>query len=454
MKLQDSSESIKIKLNQEVYKMKNLIRYSNIVTHDLQHNIERLNANLSEIIDAIVKRSEMLPAGGEEGVVEALMAEIRDEHDIAEIMLREKIEEFNQYIAGSKTSIIKTEHFIDSADDDQISEQGQSIVDSILAREMALPLCLDKRCLYVLTPIPELNGDEVLTSQQILGEFSKQYVPWRIEVKRLNCFRPDDVSARVVTTMCAGESGLVWVVWQWGPRIHLVSKTGDVHKVIDLGCKMDGICSLREGMAVSCHMDKCVKVLNKQHEVIQTFNTDNIPRGIHANSFNEVIICGVQNMHRKNNDVSTISKMNIDSGEITVLPCSEKLVQPCRVSVNNTDDICVSDRNKGSVMLFDQTGSLKAEYTGPDSSTRHPFGPEAVRCDRFGQILVVDYTNHTVHVLDPIGRFRGFLIMDTEMEKRAIFMGTSGPFSLTIDTTGDLWVGNKFGYLTILKYDF
>ncbi|XP_052272248.1 uncharacterized protein LOC127872853 isoform X1 [Dreissena polymorpha] len=439
------------RIDKELEKLKNLLRYASIVIHDLQHNIDRSHSHYLEISKELFTRAQML-SEDDMGMVDDLLNYIKLDHDTELARMETKIQEFNSFISTAKSCILTSERLVASLNSEGLISDCTSMVKSIRDVEISLPECLSERSISQITSIPEVKNDVILTPEEILGIYSKDIVPWRIEVKRITSFRPDGISARCVTTMCRAENGEVLVVWQWGPLIYLVNKDGTIKKSVDMESKMDCICTLKEGYAVSCHLQKCIKVLSHDFVVLRTFETALIPRGIFSNSQNEVFICEVENMHRKANDKNKIVRLDVSSGSKTVIPCGDNLLQPCRITVNDNDEICVSDRNKGCIVIFHQDGSLKSEYSGPSLSTRHRFAPESIRCDRFGQILCVDYTNHTVHVLDPIGRFRGFLIMDTEIERRSIFMGTSSPFSLTIDSDGDLWVGNKFGYLTVLKY--
>lgn len=451
MKLNEASKINRTKLTSAVSKVKSLIRYASHVLKDFHSYLEKLAVHFAEITAEILERAGNLPEGTEL-LTETLLNEIQTEHDSESNRIRDKIAEFDNFIASAKTLAVNCENLYSAADDKYIIIKGNAELlnaDNLIA---TLPVCPLERCIYVVSPVPE-KEDEALTPEEILGDFTKVLVPWRIEVKRIGSLRPEAVaSSRFVTTMCPESDDKVWVSWQWGPKIHLVDKEGKVEKTLDVGCKVDDICRNNGNLVVSSHEKKCIKIFDSNHELLKTFEMEKVPRGVFFSSQNELVLCCVENLHHRNGDKSSLLKVGIDNSEMKDLDCSEHLIQPWRICVNINGDICVSDRNKGAVMIFDNDGNLKATYSGPDSSTRHPFAPHAICCDQFGQIFTVDYTNHTVHVLDPLGRFRGFLIMDTELEKRAIFMGTSSPFSITIDRSGDVWVGNKFGYLTILKY--
>ena len=452
LKLSDASKLTKGRMNIETTQVKNLIRYANIVIKDLHIYLEKLSASLTDITNQVLQRSAGAPEE-HDLLTDSLLNDVQTENDTETNRIRNKITEFDEFIASAKNKVVSFENLMNAVDDTYVITKGNCLLKGTSSLMASLPNCPKERCMYVISPLsPQSDGKEH-TTEELVGQLSKIKVPWRIEVKRTGSFRPDSVSSRFVTTMCPADDELVWVVWQWGPGIQLVDKEGTVKETVDVGCKVDDICTHNDTLIVSSHESKSIKILDKNHEIIQTINTEKVPRGVYPVSSKELIVCCVENLHHRKGDTSSLLRVNINSGTVQELPCSEHLIQPWRVAVNVNGDICVSDRNKGCVLIFDIEGNLKASYSGPDTSTRHPFAPHAICCDRYGQIFVVDYTNHTVHVLDPMGRFRGFLIMDTELEKRAIFMGTSSPFSVTIDSVGDVWVGNKFGYLTVLHYN-
>lgn len=447
----EASKINKAKINCELSNVKSLIRYATHVSKDLHSYLEKLGVNLAEITSDILQRSADL-AEGADLLTATLISDIENEHDTESNRIHDKISEFDNFIASAKAIAVNCENLSNAIDPKYVIVKGNAELSCVANLVTSLPVCLAEKCIYVLSPVLTTKENETSVEER-LGEFTKVHVPWRIEVKRIGSIRPEAVaSSRFVTTMCPDSEERVWVCWQWGPNIHLVDKDGNVKKTVGVGCKVDDICKNNDYLVVSSHETKCIKIFDSNYKHVKTLDTEKVPRGVYSSCENELVLCCVQNLHHRNGDKSSLVKLGVNDGDIKDLHCCEHLIQPWRVAVNLNGDICVSDRNKGAVMIFDKEGRLKATYNSSDSTTRHPFAPHAICCDMFGQILVVDYVNHTVHVLDPLGRFRGFLIMDTELEKRAIYMGTSSPFSITIDSVGDVWVGNKFGYLTILKY--
>jgi hypothetical protein len=62
----------------------------------------------------------------------------------------------------------------------------------------------------------------------------------------------------------------------------------------------------------------------------------------------------------------------------------------------------------------------------------NPFDPRGLVCDRYGHVLVTDYSSNSVHLLDHSGRFLRLLLTEAD--------GMFGPTSVAIDDSGFLWI--------------
>ena len=448
--LQQTGMDRRKKLKLQVKITRDYIRYMHHIHRDISSYLNKMASNLAEITAEILEKMKYLPKGIEV-IAEAMINDIQNEHESESNRLKNKLQEFESCIKSAKSVVLAAEDLV-LADDAEFDKKSDCLRTCLKDVENNLPVCPNERFIYFLSEPKQI---ETASVEERLGFFEKTGIPWRIEVKRIGSFRPDAVaSSRFITSMCSAGHDEAWVVWQWGPNIYRISKGGCVTKTVNAGCKVDDICIDWDGnLVISSHDARCIKILDTDFHVKHTISLDKVPRGVEFLSKDEMVVCLVQNMHYKNGDKSSVMRLRPDINSQTQVCNSDHLIQPWRIAVNINGDICVSDRNKGSVMIFDSEGNLKCSYTGPDMSLRHAFSPHGICCDEYGQIFAVDYSNHTVHVLDPLGRFRGFLIMDQELEKLAIFMGTSSPFSIAIDQGGDVWVGNKFGFVTVLKYN-
>ena len=73
-----------------------------------------------------------------------------------------------------------------------------------------------------------------------------------------------------------------------------------------------------------------------------------------------------------------------------------------------------------------------------------PFDPRGITCDKYGHVIVCDYSSNRVHLLDKHGRFLMYLLTEAD--------GIFGPTSVAVDKAGYLWVGGGDACVKIYRY--
>lgn len=117
---------------------------------------------------------------------------------------------------------------------------------------------------------------------------------------------------------------------------------------------------------------------------------------------------------------------------------NENLFQyPAYLAKNINGDLCVSDNNQCVIVVNDK--KLRFKYTGFDQDGFTPYG---ICTDSEGQILVVDSSSRSIHIITQEGKFeRKIKMLDYLREPRG----------LCIDKSGNCYVGS-FGTILVYKY--
>ncbi|XP_062610735.1 E3 ubiquitin-protein ligase TRIM45-like [Saccostrea cucullata] len=113
------------------------------------------------------------------------------------------------------------------------------------------------------------------------------------------------------------------------------------------------------------------------------------------------------------------------------------------LSENNNEDICISDPNANMVIVLDNVGCVRFRYDGTPARKEEVFCPSQVVTDSMNQIIVADYNNDCLHILDENGQFLR-CVNSCEL---------NSPYGLSVDTEGRIWVGLCYsGEIKVIQY--
>ncbi|XP_061166044.1 tripartite motif-containing protein 2-like [Saccostrea echinata] len=118
-----------------------------------------------------------------------------------------------------------------------------------------------------------------------------------------------------------------------------------------------------------------------------------------------------------------------DKGKPLYSPSSHYL-RDMYITENKNLDICVSDNGAKAVVVVNQAGKLRFRYTGhTPAPNNQSFSPRGITTDSQSHILISDYNNDCVHIIDQDGQFL-----------RYIDCGVCYPRGLCTDTYDNLFV--------------
>lgn len=204
--------------------------------------------------------------------------------------------------------------------------------------------------------------------------------------------------------------------------------------------KPSGLIELEDGNILYTDMEnKKIRKVAKNLQKMGEINTEWYPIGMCLSLSGHILVCVSQLkvLETNESDIGKILRMNCQGNifqEIQRKSNNENLyTRPICVSENVNQDICVSDCTKCSVIVVDRTGIFRFAYEGGFiQNYDRSFGPAELDTDKDGNILISDYGNSLVHLLDIDGRFLQYILTAKD--------GISKPRGLKVDDDERLWI--------------
>lgn len=165
------------------------------------------------------------------------------------------------------------------------------------------------------------------------------------------------------------------------------------------------------------------------------------PCNLYATKAGDVLVSisrGLKNkIHRYQGEEISQEIENTDDGKPVFAEGSYSLY----LTENSYGDVCVSDLNARSVISVDRSGHVRFRYEG--GTRKRSFDPQCIVTDSLNQIIVTDYSNDCLHMLDQTGQF--MRVFNNH--------GLVAPCGLSIDSAGRLWVGLLHtGKIKVIQY--
>ena len=222
-------------------------------------------------------------------------------------------------------------------------------------------------------------------------------------------------------------------------RLQLVDREGSVKDTINTDFAFNDMTVTSYGDLLLTDRDnRCIRCVSKQKTIHTLFRTSWKPSCLGCSHNNDIVVA-----------FSNESKVAVygRNGQIRRTLDHIKFRYPQSVAVNKVNqDIRICDLEEGyfdspgKLIAVGADGQLQYEYTGQGDSK---FNPVDVCTDQMGHVLIIDYNNHQVHVLDQEGRFIQYLLTSQQGLKRR--------YTIDVDREGYVWVGHS-RLVTVTRY--
>ncbi|KAJ8299649.1 hypothetical protein KUTeg_023709 [Tegillarca granosa] len=257
-----------------------------------------------------------------------------------------------------------------------------------------------------------------------------------------------DFLVRNKNLVAISNDNLVWLAKSGEREITQATKTGNVMKTIKTDFVINDFAVNSSGeLFMSASGTAWIKKLTKDEKFLDVYH---IPEGYTAQGLtvtddDQIVVCLYQLFEdsklvqlNKDGKLQKIIQYNLDG----TTPLFEN---PERVCGNRNGDLIITQPFK-NIIILDNQGKKRSEYNGQVQCLPKRFNPQCTVTDKLSHILVSDYDNSTVHLLDKSGNFIQFIKPQT---------GTfSHPEGMCIDKRNKLWICSENGSkILVVNYD-
>ena len=235
------------------------------------------------------------------------------------------------------------------------------------------------------------------------------------------------------------NQGQAWVYTK-GKTLQLVDRDRTVSNTINTDFPISAMTVTADGeLLLSDYSNSRIRSVSRKREIRTLFRTSWMPEGLCCLQNNDIVVT-----------FPNASKVVVYSrkGDIRQKMDHIKFRCPMRVAVNKVNqDIYICDHESnycysaGKVVTVGADGRLRYEYSGQGGKE---FAPLDVCTDHMGHILITDYDNNRVHILDQEGQFMQYILTSQQ--------GLDRPTTIDVDKEGYIWVGEFNRCVKVARY--
>ena len=232
-------------------------------------------------------------------------------------------------------------------------------------------------------------------------------------------------------------------IWMGGEskELKLFDFQGNLHRTVTITYPRGAfICMYNKQVVFSDPSDNTVKKVSEEGTLVTMFQTGHWePNGITGSASGDLLTCLIKDDQSK---VVRYSSTGTVLQEIQFDSQGQPFYQYAfRVAENVNGDIIVIDFTEKIVIVVDRLGIFRYSYSRED---KRSFSPSAVTTDSVGQWFVTDFYSKKIHMLDRDGQFLRYIIPKG---------GIKHPCAVCMIGSGEIIVGEcKTGLVKRIKY--
>ena len=235
------------------------------------------------------------------------------------------------------------------------------------------------------------------------------------------------------------ESGQAWV--QTGRRkLQLMDIHGSAKDTIETDFSFEDVVISQQGdLLLSDSDNNCIKSISRDKTVHTIFKTK---VGRFRSKLKPYGLCCLQS--------GDIAVTFADEGRVIIYSVSGEVIKemdkklftrPYRVAQSKVNsDLYISD-DAGKVLALNKNYKVRYEYNGQNDGGS--FFTRGLCTANAGHVLITDWNNNRVHILDRDGGFLQYLLTEEQ--------GLRWPWNIEVDSKGNAWVGDLSG-VKVVKY--
>ncbi|XP_061175546.1 uncharacterized protein LOC133184470 [Saccostrea echinata] len=219
-----------------------------------------------------------------------------------------------------------------------------------------------------------------------------------------------------------------------GPELYIFNEEGECVDTVQTksGHGMPtGLAVMNDGTILYTEYSyKLIRKIKSDKSVENLRQTEGKPNGICCTRSDDIIVCLQDCPQGKVVRLDRTGNMKREFEH-------EFLKDPTAVCENINNDICITEESMRNVIVTDVDFDTRFMYDGNlKLGEFKKFTPRDICCDSFGHILIADFSNRVIHMIDENGHFIRYLLTKED--------GLSYPHGLCVDGEDRLWVAERF----------